>query len=47
MTFLTNEGSWCEYARASVSNTFLIDKDVPLGSAASGVVNPLTVVGMI
>jgi NADPH:quinone reductase-like Zn-dependent oxidoreductase len=28
-------------------NTFEIDADVPLSSAASGVVNPLTVIGFI
>jgi NADPH2:quinone reductase len=43
--FITDEGSWAEY---STSSFFLeIDDDVPVSSAASGMVNPLTVLGMI
>lgn len=45
--FIGSYGSWCEYAVSTPVNTFEIDKDVPLSSASSGVVNPLTVVGFI
>ena len=40
-------GSWGEFAVAEAGNLFEIDEDVTLTSAASGIVNPLTVVGMI
>ena len=40
-------GSWGEFAVSSPDTSFAIDKDVTLTSAASGIVNPLTVVGMI
>jgi NADPH:quinone reductase len=39
-------GSWGEFATASPDKTFPLDEEVPLHSAASGIVNPLTVVGM-
>lgn len=39
-------GSWGEFALASPDKTFPLDEEVPLHSAASGIVNPLTVVGM-
>lgn len=39
-------GSWGEYAVTNPNTAFPIDEDVPLHSAASGIVNPLTVVGM-
>jgi len=43
--FITEDGSWADYATTSF---FLeIDDDVPVSSAASGLVNPLTVLGMI
>lgn len=45
VSFLTGTGSWSEYATSSLY--FVIDEDVPLSSAASGVVNPLTVLGFI
>ena len=39
-------GSWGEYALTAPGYAFVIDEDVPLVSAASGIVNPLTVIGM-
>jgi NADPH:quinone reductase-like Zn-dependent oxidoreductase len=39
-------GSWGEYAISNPNRSFQIDEDVPLHSAASGVTNPLTVIGM-
>ena len=39
-------GSWGEYAVSDPNSTFEIDKDVSLTAASSGIVNPLTVVGM-
>lgn len=39
-------GSWGEYAVSTPHHVFAIDEDVPLVSAASGIVNPLTVIGM-
>lgn len=39
-------GSWGEYAVSTPQHVFAIDEDVPLVSAASGIVNPLTVIGM-
>jgi len=43
--FTTGVGSWAEY---SVANLFFeIDDDVPQSSAASGIINPLTVLGFI
>jgi NADPH:quinone reductase-like Zn-dependent oxidoreductase len=39
-------GSWGEYAVSNPNQSFIISEDVPLHSAASGIVNPLTVVGM-
>jgi len=42
---MADDGSWADYATTSF---FLeIDDDVPLSSAASGMVNPLTVLGII
>lgn len=43
--FMANSGSWAEYATAS--HFYVIDDDVPVASAASGIVNPLTVLGII
>lgn len=40
-------GAWGEYAVTTFPFCFEIDEDVPLTSAASGIVNPLTVAGMI
>lgn len=40
-------GSWAEFALAKPDWTFEIDEGVPMISAASGIVNPLTVIGMI
>jgi NADPH:quinone reductase-like Zn-dependent oxidoreductase len=42
-----NSGSWGEYAISTPLQSFPIDEDVPLTTAASGIVNPLTVIGMI
>lgn len=42
-----NSGSWGEFALTIPDTCFEIDKDVNLTSAASGIVNPLTVVGMV
>jgi NADPH2:quinone reductase len=39
-------GSWGEYAVSSPGFSFPLDEDVPLVSAASGIINPLTAVGM-
>lgn len=43
----TDSGSWGEYALSTPHLSFDIEEDVPLTSAASGIVNPLTVIGMI
>lgn len=43
--FLGGSGSWAEYI--STNLWFEIDDDVPVSSAASGIVNPLTVLGFI
>lgn len=45
VSFLATEGAWAEYATASTY--FVIDEDVPVASAASGIINPLTVLGFI
>jgi NADPH:quinone reductase len=39
-------GTWGEFSLADPERTFEIDEDVSLTSAASGIVNPLTVIGM-
>jgi NADPH2:quinone reductase len=43
--FGTSVGSWAEYSTTSMF--FEIDDDVPVSSAASGMVNPLTVLGFV
>lgn len=45
MSFLGGSGSWAEYITTSI--WFEVDDDVPVASAASGIVNPLTVLGFI
>lgn len=40
-------GGWSHYAVAVADVCIAIDDDVPVSSAASGVVNPLTVLGFI
>lgn len=45
--FAASRGSWCDFAVASPNLIFEISKDVPLSSAASGIVNPLTVIGFV
>lgn len=47
VVFSSNSGAWCEYAVSSPVNTIEIDKDVPLSSASSGFVNPLTATGIL
>jgi NADPH2:quinone reductase len=45
VSFIAGTGSWAEYA---IPNMFFeVDDDVPESSAASGIGNPLTVLGMI
>ena len=39
-------GSWGEYAVTNPFLAFPLTEDVPVQSAASGIVNPLTVIGM-
>lgn len=39
-------GSWGEFAAAQPDKCFPLDEDVSLQSAASGIINPLTVIGM-
>lgn len=45
VSFRSTTGSWAEYSTAS--DYFVIDDDVPVASAASGIVNPLTVLGFL
>jgi len=49
VSFCTHGGAWSQYIALdpNVAIIFEIDGDVELPSAASGVVNPLTVIGMI
>ena len=47
VSFLQEDsGSWGQYATTIPFKAFAIGEDVPQGSAASGIVNPLTVIGM-
>jgi NADPH:quinone reductase-like Zn-dependent oxidoreductase len=47
VSFIQDEGgSWGEYALTTPLKSFIIDESVPINSAASGIVNPLTVIGM-
>jgi len=39
-------GAWAEFVAVDPSMCFPISEDVPMHSAASGLVNPLTVIGM-
>lgn len=43
--FSGGSGSWAKYAATSVY--IEIEEDVPVASAASGIVNPLTVLGFL
>lgn len=45
MSFIASSGSWAEYAASSIF--FVISDDVPLISAACGIINPLTALAMI
>lgn len=45
--FFSNKGSWAQYSVTTPLTTLEIDADIPLGSAASGAVNPLTVIGFV
>lgn len=40
-------GFWAEYAIVNIYVAFEIDEDVPLGSAAYGIGNPFTAIGII
>lgn len=44
--FQSGAGTWGEYSIAVPSFAIPIDEDIPIESAASGLVNPLTVIGM-
>lgn len=47
VSFIQNDsGSWGEYAVTTPFFAFPLTEDVPVYSAASGIVNPLTVIGM-
>lgn len=45
--FLAVSGGWAKLAIANHQTSFIISEDVPIGCAASGIVNPLTVIGFI
>ena len=45
--FNLNGGGWAEYANVQSKLAFVIDDDVPVSSAASGSINPITALGMI
>jgi NADPH:quinone reductase-like Zn-dependent oxidoreductase len=45
--FTSQTGTWAHYTVLTPHTCFEIEKDVPLASSASGVVNPLTVLGFI
>jgi NADPH:quinone reductase-like Zn-dependent oxidoreductase len=47
VSFSTRSGSWASYTAVSPEGCFEIEQDVPLGCAASGVVNPLTALGQV
>lgn len=40
-------GAWAQYTVSNPLFTFEIDEEVSLSSAASGIVNPLTVIGFV
>ena len=42
----SGSGSWGQFAVTDPLRSFVIDEDVPVHSAASGIVNPLTVIGI-
>jgi NADPH:quinone reductase-like Zn-dependent oxidoreductase len=41
-----NVGAWSNYTNVHKLSLFVIDEDVPVQSAASGIINPLTVIGI-
>lgn len=41
-----NFGSWSNYTTAHLGSIFAIEEDVSVQSAASGIINPLTVIGI-
>ena len=45
--FNTSYGTWAEYSVANIENVWPVTEDVPIESAASGVINPITVIGFI
>lgn len=47
VSFFSKYGTWCEYSTSHPATTFEITEDVDIQSAASGVVNPLTVIGFV
>lgn len=47
VSFFAKHGCWSEYAIADITSAWPIDEDVPIHSAASGLVNPLTVLGFV
>ena len=40
-------GGWANFIIVPTTFIFVIDEDVPVSSAASGIINPITVLGMI
>lgn len=47
VSFTSQKGTWSQFSITTPLTAFEIDQDVPASSAASGVVNPLTVIGFI
>lgn len=47
VTFFSYNGSWCQFTVTRPETTMEIEPDVPLCSAASGFVNPLTALGIM
>ena len=47
VSFNTVQGTWAKYTVANVANCWVVEDDVPIESKASGVINPITVVGFV
>lgn len=47
VSLTSGNGTWAEYTVSNVDGVWPIDNDVPIESAASGVVNPITVIGFV
>ena len=45
--FMCQDGSWATHVKTKIFNVIPIDPDVNICSAASGQVNPLTVLGFL